>query len=152
MDEYRERAFELMRRRDWRGHPGAAVQGLTSALAQAADAGLDYGVDELMEYADALEPLAGRNVAALGPMGSPDEVARRMLLAVNARARQLVAGEAPEPERGCDHAAATVRAAAAGELHAADHHGRARGGSGHGRLCFPSRRFGWRQFRTGAGC
>lgn len=103
--EYQERAFELMRRRDWRGHPGAAVQGLVAALAQAAEVGLDYEVDELMEYADALEPLAGRNVAALGPMGSPDEVARRMLLAVNARARQLVAVSS------LAHAAASIRAA-----------------------------------------
>jgi len=102
---YRERTFELMRRRDWRGYPGAAERGLTSALAQAADVGLDYDVDELMEYADALEPLAGRNVAALGPTGSPDEVARRMLLAVNARARQLVAVSS------LAHAAASIRSA-----------------------------------------
>ncbi|MDQ0614289.1 DNA-binding transcriptional MerR regulator [Microbacterium sp. W4I4] len=103
--EYQERAFELMRRRDWRGYPGAAVHGLVAALAQAAEVGLDYEVDELMEYADALEPLAGRNVAALGPMGSPDEVARRMLLAVNARARQLVAVSS------LAHAAVSIRAA-----------------------------------------
>ncbi|HWU27755.1 MAG TPA: MerR family transcriptional regulator, partial [Microbacterium sp.] len=81
--EFRERTYELMRRRDWRGYPGAAERGLTFALAQASEVGLDYDVEELMEYADALEPLAGRNVAALGPEGSADEVARRMLLAVN---------------------------------------------------------------------
>jgi DNA-binding transcriptional MerR regulator len=104
-DEFRERTHELMRRRDWRGYPGAAERGLTFALAQASEVGLDYGVDELMEYADALEPLAGRNVAALGPDGSPDEVARRMLLAVNARARQLVA------VNSLAHAAASVRSA-----------------------------------------
>lgn len=103
--EYRERTYELMRRRDWRGYPGAAERGLTFALAQAAEVGLDYEVDELMEYADALEPLAGRNVAALGPMGSPDEVARRMLLAVNARARQLTA------VNSLAHAAVSVRMA-----------------------------------------
>lgn len=103
--EYRERTFELMRQRDWRGYPGAAERGLTFALAQAAEVGLDYGLEELMEYADALEPFAGRNVAALGPDGSPDEVARRMLLAVNARARQLVAMSS------LAHAAVSVRSA-----------------------------------------
>lgn len=103
--EFRERAHELMRRRDWRGYPGAAERGLAAALAQAAEVGLDYDVDELMEYADALEPLAARNVAALGPMGSPDQVAMRMLLAINARARQLVAVSS------LAHAAASVRAA-----------------------------------------
>ncbi|HTN56274.1 MAG TPA: MerR family transcriptional regulator [Microbacterium sp.] len=103
--EYRERTFQLMRQRDWRGYPGAAERGLAYALAHAADVGLDYDIDELMEYADALEPLAGRNVAALGPMGSPDEVARRMLLAVDARARQLVAVSS------LAHAAASIRSA-----------------------------------------
>lgn len=103
--EYRERTFELMRRRDWRGYPGAAESGLAFALSQAAAVGLDYGVDELMEYADALESLAVRNVGALGPMGSPDEVARRMLLAVNSRARQLVA------INSLAHAAASIRLA-----------------------------------------
>lgn len=103
--EYRERTHELMRRRDWRGYPGAAERGLASALAQAAEVGLDYDVDELMEYADALEPLAARNVAALGPAGSADQVATRMLLAVNARARQLVAVSS------LAHAAASVRSA-----------------------------------------
>ncbi|UNK70573.1 MerR family transcriptional regulator [Microbacterium sp. H1-D42] len=103
--EFSERTHELMRRRDWRGYPGAAERGLTHALAQAAEVGLDYDVETLMEYADALEPMAGRNVAALGPTGSPDEVARRMLLAVNARARQLVAVSS------LAHAAASVRSA-----------------------------------------
>lgn len=104
-EAYRERTHELMRRRDWRGYPGAAEEGLAHALAQAAAVGLDYDVDELMEYADALEPLAGRNVAALQPDGSRDEVARRMLLAVNARARQLVAVSS------LAHAAASIRSA-----------------------------------------
>lgn len=104
-ERYRERAYELMRRRDWRGYPGAAEQGLAHALAQASAVGLDYDVEELMEYADALEPLATRNIAALRPEGSPDEVARRMLLAVNARARQLVAVSS------LAHAAASIRSA-----------------------------------------
>ncbi|MFD5224290.1 MerR family transcriptional regulator [Microbacterium sp. NPDC058342] len=104
-DEYRERTHELMRRRDWRGYPGAAERGMAFALAQASEVGLDYDVDELMAYADALEPLAGRNVAALGPEGSPDEVATRMLVAVNARAKQLVAVSS------LAHAAASVRSA-----------------------------------------
>jgi DNA-binding transcriptional MerR regulator len=103
--EHRERTFELMRRRDWRGYPGAAERGLTFALSQAAAVGLDYDVDELMDYADALEDLAVRNVGALGPTGSPDEVARRMLLAINARARQLVAFNS------LAHAAASIRLA-----------------------------------------
>ncbi|SJN45252.1 Regulatory protein, MerR [Microbacterium esteraromaticum] len=103
--EYRERTYELMRRRDWRGYPGAAEQGLAHALWQAASVGLDCDLDELMAYADALEPLAGRNILALGPTGSPDEIARRMLLAVSARARQLVAVSS------LAHAAASVRAA-----------------------------------------
>lgn len=103
--EFRERTWELMRRRDWRGYPGAAERGLAAALAQASEVGLDYDVDELMAYADALEPLAGRNVAALQPDGSRDEVARRMLLAINARARQLVAISS------LAHAAASVRVA-----------------------------------------
>lgn len=103
--EFRERTHELMRRRDWRGYPGAAERGLTFALAQASEVGLDYAVDTLMRYADALEPLADGNVAALRPDGSPDEVARRMLLAVNARARQLVAVSS------LAHAAASVRSA-----------------------------------------
>ncbi|MFD5213813.1 MerR family transcriptional regulator [Microbacterium sp. NPDC058345] len=102
---FRERTHELMRRRDWRGYPGAAEQGLAHALWQAAAVGLDYDVDELMEYADALEPLAGRNVAALGPTGSRDQIARRMLLAVHARARQLQAVSS------LAHAAASIRAA-----------------------------------------
>lgn len=105
--EYRERTYELMRQRDWRGYPGAAERGLAHALAQAAEVGLDYDVETLMEYADALEPFAQRNVAVLGPTGSPDEVARRMLLAVNARARQLVAVSS------LAHAAASVRSAIA---------------------------------------
>lgn len=104
-DLYRERTHELMRRRDWRGYPGAAEQGLAHALAQASAVGLDYDVEELMEYADALEPLAGRNIAALQPDGSPDEIARRMLLAINARARQLVAVS------NLAHAAASIRSA-----------------------------------------
>ena len=103
--EYRERTYELMRRRDWRGYPGAAERGLAHALAQAAEVGLDYDVDTLMRYADALEPFARQNVAVLGPSGSADEVARRMLLAVNARARQLVAVSS------LAHAAASVRSA-----------------------------------------
>ena len=102
---FRERTHQLMRERDWRGYPGAAERGLTVAMAQAAEVGLDYDLEELMEYADALEPFAGRNVAALGPGGSPDQVARRMLLAVNARARQLVAMSS------LAHAAASVRSA-----------------------------------------
>lgn len=104
-DVYRERTYELMRRRDWRGYPGAAEQGLVHALAQAAGVGLAYDVEELMEYADALEPLADRNVAALRPDGSPDEVATRMLLAIDARARQLVAVSS------LAHAAASIRSA-----------------------------------------
>ena len=36
---FRERTHELMRRRDWRGYPGAAEQGLALALAQASAAG-----------------------------------------------------------------------------------------------------------------
>lgn len=104
-EAYRERTHELMRRRDWRGYPGAAEQGLARALADASAVGLDYDVDELMEYADALEPLVGRNIAALRPEGSRDEVARRMLLAVNARARQLVAVSS------LAHAAASIRSA-----------------------------------------
>lgn len=104
-EPYRERTYELMRRRDWRGYPGAAERGLAHALALAAPAGLDYGVDELMEYADALEPLAARNIAALGPTGSADEIARRMLVAISARARQLVAVSS------LAHAAASIRAA-----------------------------------------
>ncbi|MGF2949195.1 MerR family transcriptional regulator [Microbacterium alcoholitolerans] len=103
--QYRERSHELMRRRDWRGYPGAAERGLAHALSQAAEVGLDYDVETLMEYADALEPFAARNVAALGPDGSPDVVARRMLLAVNARASQLVAVSS------LAHAAASIRAA-----------------------------------------
>lgn len=91
LDEFRERTHRLMRRRDWRGYPGAAERGLTLALAQAAEVGVDYDDDELMEYADVLEPLAVRNIAALAPYDCPEGVARRMLLAVNARARQLVA-------------------------------------------------------------
>jgi len=104
-DEFRERTYELMRRRGWRGYPSAAEQALTHALWQASAVGIDYDVDELMEYADALEPLAGRNVAALGPGGSPDQIARRMLTAVNARARQLVAVSS------LAHAAASIQAA-----------------------------------------
>ena len=104
-DVFRERTHELMRRRDWRGYPGAAEQGLALALAEASAVGLDYDVDELMDYADALEPLAGRNIAALQPDGSRDEVARRMLLAVHARARQLVAVSS------LAHAAASIRSA-----------------------------------------
>ncbi len=104
-DEFRERTYQLMRQRDWRGYPGAAERGLTFALAQASEVGLDYDVETLMRYADALEPLAGGNVAALRPEGSADEVARRMLLAVNARARQLVAVSS------LAHAAASVRSA-----------------------------------------
>ena len=103
--EFRERKHELMRRGDWRWYPGAAERGLAFALAQASEVGLDYDVDTLMQCADALEPLAGGNVAALRPDGSPDEVARRMLLAVNARARQLVAISS------LAHAAASVRSA-----------------------------------------
>ncbi|CAH0123187.1 MULTISPECIES: MerR family transcriptional regulator [unclassified Microbacterium] len=102
---YRERTYELMRRRDWRGYPGAAEQGLAHALAQASAVGLAYDVDELMAYADALEPLAAPNVAALQPDGSPDVVARRMLLAINARARQLVAVSS------LAHAAIAIRSA-----------------------------------------
>jgi len=90
-DEYRERTHELMRQRDWRGYPGSAERGLTVALAQAAKVGLDYDVETLMQYADALEPLAQQHVQELGPDGTPDVVATRMLLAINARARQLVA-------------------------------------------------------------
>ncbi|WP_309064822.1 MerR family transcriptional regulator [Microbacterium sp.] len=104
-EPFRERTYELMRRRDWRGYPGAAERGLVHALAFAASAGLDYDVDELMEYADALEPIATRNVAALGPTGSADQIARRMLMAISARARQLVA------INGLAHAAASIRAA-----------------------------------------
>lgn len=104
-DEYRERTYELMRRRDWRGYPGAAERGLTFALAQAAEVGLDYDVETLMRHADALEPLAGQHVKALQPDGTADEVAARMLLAVNARARQLVAVSS------LAHAAASVRSA-----------------------------------------
>lgn len=104
-DEYRERTYELMRRRDWRGYPGAAERALTHALAQAAEVGLDYDVDTLIAHADALEPLASGHVQALRPDGSADEVARRMLLAVNARARQLVAVSS------LAHAAASVRSA-----------------------------------------
>lgn len=103
--EFRERTYELMRRRDWRGYPGAAERGLAHALAQAAEVGLDYDVETLMEYADALEPFALRNVAGLAAPGTPDEVARRVLLAVNARARQLVAVSS------LAHAAASVRTA-----------------------------------------
>jgi len=102
---FRERTYDLMRRRDWRGYPGAAERGLAFALHQASKVGMDYDVDTLMRYADALEPLADSNVAALRPDGTPDEVARRMLLAVNARARQLVAISS------LAHAAASVRSA-----------------------------------------
>jgi len=104
-EPFRERTYELMRRRGWRGYPSAAEQALAHALWQASAVGLDYDVDELMEYADALEPLAGRNIAALGPTGSPDQIARRMLTAVNARARQLVAVSS------LAHAAASIQAA-----------------------------------------
>lgn len=104
-DEYRERTHELMRRRDWRGYPGAAERGLTFALARAAEVGLDYDVETLMRHADALEPLAGQHVEALKPDGTPDQVATRLLLAVNARARQLVAVSS------LAHAAASVRSA-----------------------------------------
>lgn len=105
LEPFRERTYELMRRRDWRGYPGAAEQGLVHALATAAGVGLDYDVDLLMAYADALEPLAARNVAELGPTGSADQVARRMLAAINARARQLVAVSS------LAHAAVSIRAA-----------------------------------------
>ncbi|UJP09266.1 hypothetical protein L2X99_12565 [Microbacterium sp. KUDC0406] len=60
-----------------------------------------------MAYADALEPLADRNVTALGPTGSADQIARRMLVAINARARQLVAVSS------LAHAAVSIRAAIA---------------------------------------
>ncbi|MFC4138673.1 MULTISPECIES: MerR family transcriptional regulator [unclassified Microbacterium] len=104
---YRERTYELMRRRDWRGYPGAAEQGLVHALSTASKVGLDYDVDDLMAYADALEPLAAHNVTALGPTGSADQIARRMLTAINARARQLVAVSS------LAHAAVSIRAAIA---------------------------------------
>lgn len=104
---FRERTYELMRRRDWRGYPGAAEQGLVHALATASEVGLDYDVDRLMAYADALEPLAVGNVAALGPTGSADQIALRMLTAINARARQLVAVSS------LAHAAVSIRAAIA---------------------------------------
>jgi DNA-binding transcriptional MerR regulator len=104
-EPFRERVYEMMRRRGWRGYPGAAEQALAQAMRFASAVGLDYDVDELMEYADALEPLATRNIVALGPTGSPDQVALRTLMAVNARARQLVAIS------GLAHAAASIRAA-----------------------------------------
>lgn len=100
---FRARAHELMRRRDWRGYPGAAERALAFALAQASEVGLDYDVDVLMQYADALEPLADGNVAALHPDASPDVVATRMLLAVRARAQQLAAISS------LAHAAAAIR-------------------------------------------
>ncbi len=101
---YRARAHELMRRRGWQGYQGAAERGMAHALAQAAEVGLDYDVDRLMEYADAVEPLAARHVAALGP-GSPDVIAARMLAVVTARARQLLAVS------NLAHAAVSLRAA-----------------------------------------
>lgn len=103
-EPYRQRTHELMRRRGWRGYPGAAERGMAHALAVASEVGLDYDVDVLMEYADAVEPLANRHVAALGP-GSADVIARRMLLVVTARARQLLAIS------NLAHAAASLRAA-----------------------------------------
>ncbi|UWF77663.1 MULTISPECIES: MerR family transcriptional regulator [Microbacterium] len=104
-EPYRQRTHELMRIRDWHAYPSAAEQGLAYALAQAAAVGLDYSVEQLMEYADALEPLAHRHIAALGPDGSADVVARRMLIAVRARAQQLLAIS------HLAHAAMSVRAA-----------------------------------------
>lgn len=103
--EFRARTHALMRQRDWRGYPGAAERGLTFALSQASEVGLDYDVETLMQHADALEPLAGRHVRAIDPSGTADEVAGRMLLAINARARQLVAVSS------LAHAAASIRAA-----------------------------------------
>lgn len=103
-EPYRRRTHELMRRREWRGYPGAAERGMAHALAMAAEAGMDYDVDTLMAYADAIEPLAARHVAALGP-GSADVIARRMLVVVNARAKQLLAIS------NLAHAAASLRAA-----------------------------------------
>ncbi len=103
-EPFRERTYELMRRRGWRGYPGAAERGMTHALAVASEVGLDYDVERLMEYADAVEPLATKHVAALGP-GSADVIARRMLAVVTARARQLLAIS------NLAHAAVSVRGA-----------------------------------------
>ena len=103
-EPFRQRTHELMRRRGWRGYPGAAERGLAHALAVASEVGLDYDVDVLMDYADAVEPLASNHIAALGP-GSADVIARRMLAVVTARARQLLAIS------NLAHAAASVRAA-----------------------------------------
>lgn len=99
---------ELHERMGWLRFDSVASSALARALADSARVGYPYDIDDLLHYAAALEPIATADIGSIQPEGTPDAVARNVLVASAAQHRVLVA------MNQLAHTAAAIRTATQG--------------------------------------
>lgn len=92
----------------WLRDDSVAAAALAHALAGSARVGYPYDFDDLVHYAQALEPIATADIGSIQPEGNPDVVARNLLVAAAAQNRVLVA------MNQLAHTAAAIRATTGG--------------------------------------
>lgn len=107
-DEQSALIGELQERMGWLRFDSVASSALARALAGSARAGYAYDLDDLMHYAQALEPIATADIGSIHPEGTRDVVARNVLVAAAAQHRVLVA------MNQLAHTAAAIRTATRG--------------------------------------
>lgn len=100
-------------RMGWLRFDSVASAALVRALAGSAQVGYAYDIDDLVHYAQALEPIAIADIGSIHPEGTRDVVARNVLVASAAQNRVLVAmnqlahtAAAIRTETGGDHSPA----------------------------------------------
>ncbi len=81
----------LHERMTWLRYDSVAASALAHALAGSARVGYPYDLDDLVHYGQALEPIATADIGSIQPEGTPDAVARNLLVAAAAQNRVLVA-------------------------------------------------------------
>jgi len=97
----------LRERMGWSHYNSVAASALAHALAGSARVGYPYDLDDLVLYGQALEPIATADIGSIQPEGTPDAVARNLLVAAAAQNRVLVA------VNQLAHTAAAIRATTA---------------------------------------
>lgn len=99
---------QLQERMGWLRFDSLASSALAGALADSARVGYAYDLDDLVHYAEVLEPIAVADIGSIHPEGTPDVVARNVLVAAAAQHRVLVA------MNQLAHTATAIRAATGG--------------------------------------
>ena len=88
---FTEQVQETIDRAGWPSIPSVAARALAAALATSARAGFVYDTDQLVKYAQALDPLADQDISAIRPDATLDVLAHNMLVASAAQNRLFAA-------------------------------------------------------------